>query len=59
MSSLNDNLKSVVLTNDDKSLTLEIGFYGYNYEMIEKYLKEKFIECEKPYTFKWTGMKYF
>lgn len=29
MSSLNDNLKSVVLSNDDKSLTLEIGFYGY------------------------------
>ena len=32
----------VVLLNDDKSLCLNIGFLGYTYDDVEKYLKLKF-----------------
>ena len=48
----------VLLMNDDRSLCLTIGFFGYGYSAIEKYMTEKFIECGKEYSKKWTQMKY-
>ena len=48
----------VLLLNDDRSLSLTIGFFGYTYSTIEKYMTEKFIECGKEYSKKWTQMKY-
>ena len=48
----------VLLMNDDGTLSLTIGFFGYSYDEIEKYITEKFIECEKEYPKKWSNMKY-
>ena len=48
----------VLLTNDNKSLSLTVSFFGYTYDAIEKYMTEKFIECEREYSKKWTQMKY-
>ena len=48
----------VLLMNDDETLCLTIGFFGYSYDEIEKYITEKFIECEKEYPKKWSKMKY-
>ncbi len=48
----------VLLMNDDLSLSLVIGFFGYTYSTIEKYMTEKFVECGKEYPKKWSKMKY-
>ena len=48
----------VLLMNEDRSLCLEIGFFGYSQDAVEKYLTEKFIECDKQYSKRWAQMKY-
>ena len=48
----------VALLNDDKSLCLNIGFLGYTYDDVEKYLNSHFVECGKGYAQRWTQMKY-
>lgn len=49
---------SVLLANDDKSLSLEIGFFGYSYDDVEKYMTKTFIETDKAFAKKYTQMKY-
>lgn len=48
----------VLLMNEDRTLTVEIGFFGYTYDDVEKYMTENFIECKKEYAKRWTQMKY-
>ena len=48
----------VLLANDDKSLSLEIGFFGYSYDDVEKYMTKTFIESDKAFAKKYTQMKY-
>ena len=48
----------VLLLNDDGSLYLNIGFIGYTYDDVEKYMNSHFVECDKQYAQKWTQMKY-
>ena len=48
----------VLLMNDSRSLGLTIGFLGFTYDAIEKYMTEKFIDSKKSYASKWTQMKY-
>lgn len=49
----------VVLLNDDKSLCLNIGFLGYTYDDVEKYMNDHFVEeGGKEYAQRWTQMKY-
>lgn len=55
---LSDNYITVILSNDDKSLVLTMGFFGYTHEMVENYIKKHFIECQQSHTQKWTNMKY-
>lgn len=61
MANIIENTKKyikVVLMNEDRSLSVEIGFFGYTYDGIEQYMTEKFIECNKEYAKRWTQMKY-
>ena len=51
-------LKTIVLMNDDKSLSLNINFFGYTQDAIEKYINKNFIECKKPYAEKYTQLKW-
>jgi len=51
-------LTTVMLMNDDKSLSLTINFFGYTQNAIEKYLNEHFVECNKPYAQKYTQLKW-
>ena len=44
--------------NDDRSLFLNIGFLGYTYDDVEKYMNKHFVECRKQYAQRWTQMKY-
>ena len=55
---LMDNYKTVLLTNEDKSLSLTIGFFGYTHKMIEEYLNKTFINSDKIYALKWDTIKY-
>jgi hypothetical protein len=55
---LDDNYIEVFLSNDDKTLTLCIGFFGYTYKMVENYIKKHYIDCDKNYVQKWTNVKY-
>ena len=48
----------VLLMNEDRSLQLVVGFFGYSQKAVEKYLTEKFIECDKAYAKRWAKMKY-
>ena len=52
------NLTTVILMNDDKSLSLTISFFGFKQNAIEKYLNEHFVECKKPYAQKYVQMKW-
>lgn len=54
----NDKFIKVLLMSEDRQLALEIGFFGYTYDDIEKYMTKKFVECNKEYAKKWTQMKY-
>lgn len=49
---------AVMLMNEDKSLSLEIGFFGYSYDDVEKYMTKTFIESDKAFAKKYTQMKY-
>lgn len=49
---------NVLLMNEDRSLQLKIGFFGYSQEAVEKYLTDTFINCGKEYAKRWTQMKY-
>lgn len=44
--------------SEDRSLALEIGFFGYTYDDVEKYMTKNFVECDKEYAKRWTQMKY-
>ena len=48
----------VLLMNENRSLCLNIGFIGYTYDDVEKYMNTHFVECGKDYAQKWTQMKY-
>ena len=48
----------VLLMNDDRSLQLNIGFLGYTYDDVEKYMNKHFVESGKLYAQSWTQMKY-
>lgn len=48
----------VLLMNDDRSLCFNIGFIGYTYDDVEKYMTKHFVECDKAYAQRWTQMKY-
>ena len=48
----------VLLMNDDRSLSLTIGFLGFSYDAIEEYMTKNFVENKMPYVKKWTQMKY-
>ena len=47
-----------VILVSDSGLALNIGFFGYSYDDVEKYLNKNFVECEKPYAQRWSQMKY-
>lgn len=49
---------NVMLMTEDKQLTLNIGFFGYTYEDIEKYMTSTFIENQEFFAQRWTQMKY-
>ena len=57
-SSMSNSTIRVLLMNDDKSLSLEIGFFGYSYDDVEKYMTKTFIESDKAFAKKYTQMKY-
>ena len=57
-STMPKNSISVLLMNEDKSLSLEIGFFGYSYDDVEKYMTKTFIESDKAFAKKYTQMKY-
>ena len=48
----------VLLMNEDRSLSLTIGFLGYTYDGIEDYMNKNFVECKQLYAGRWTQMKY-
>lgn len=52
------NTIHVLLMNDDRSLSLEIGFFGYSYDDVEQYMTKTFIESDKAFAKKYTQMKY-
>lgn len=55
---LTDNYFDVILSTEDKGLSLQIGFFGYTQKMIEDYLTKTFINSTKPHAQKWDKMKY-
>ena len=55
---LTDNCFDIILTTEDKDLSLQIGFFGYTQKMIEDYLTKTFINSTKPHAQKWDKMKY-
>lgn len=55
---LTDNYFTVILSTEDKDLSLQIGFFGYTQNMIEDYLNKTFINSTKPHAQKWDKMKY-
>lgn len=55
---MDKNAIKVLLMTEDRSLALEIGFFGYTYDDVEKYMTKNFVECDKEYAKRWTQMKY-
>ena len=48
----------VILVDSSSNRALTIGFLGFSYEGIEKYMSDNYVECDKPYARQWTEMKY-
>lgn len=55
---LTDNYITVILSSEDRKLSLQIGFFGYTQKMVEDYLTKTFINSDKPHAQKWANMKY-
>lgn len=55
---LTDNYMTVILSSEDRELSLQIGFFGYTQKMVENYLTKTFINSDKPHAQKWDKMKY-
>jgi hypothetical protein len=55
---LTDNYMTVILSSEDRELSLQIGFFGYTQKMVENYLTKTFINSTKPHAQKWDKMKY-
>lgn len=55
---LTDNYMTVILSSEDRELSLQIGFFGYTQKMVENYLTKTFINSDKPHAQKWANMKY-
>lgn len=49
---------NVLLTNDDKTMSLMISFFGFTIEDVEKYMQKTYVESTQLYAKKWTHMKY-
>ena len=49
---------TVILSSEDRELSLQIGFFGYTQKMVENYLTKTFINSDKPHAQKWDKMKY-
>lgn len=48
----------VLLMSEDRGIAFTIGFLGFGYDYVEKYLAKNIIESGRPWTKKYTQMKY-
>lgn len=52
------DLVKVMLFNEDRTLCLEIGFFGFSQDAVEDYLTKNVVESKKEWVKKYAGMKY-
>ena len=55
---LTDNYITVILSSEDRKLSIQIGFFGHTQKMVEDYLTKTFINSDKLHAQKWANMKY-
>lgn len=55
---MDNRYKYVLLMDENREKCLKIGFFGYDHDMIEKYMKKHYIDINKQYKEKWSEMKY-
>lgn len=52
------DLIKVMLFNENRTLYVEIGFFGFSQDAVEDYLTKNVVESKMAWVKKYTGMKY-
>ena len=53
------NMTYVLLMNEDETIKLQIGFFGFTKEQIEEYLQKTYVNSDKQYAKRYTKLEYF